>query len=151
MKKSEVATHAQAFRILLVDDNRNGLLARKSILEEHGFSVTALSSPEDALTKFKDSEFDLVITDYNMPKLCGTEVIRIVRETKPSMPVILISSLVDALGLTEKGTGADAVVPKSSTEVSHLLRAVNRLLRPSPPRKSASSQGAKRPIKRAAN
>lgn len=149
MKKSEVATQNEAFRILLVDDNQNGLLVRKSILEEHGFSVTALSSPEDALSEFKDSPFDLVITDYNMPKLNGTDVIRIIRESKPSMPVILISSMVDPLGLTERDTGADAVVPKSSTEVSHLLRAVNRLLRPAAPRKPASSQGAKRAAKRA--
>lgn len=149
MKKSEVVTQPEAFRILLIDDNRNGLLARKSILEEHGFSVTALSSPEDALAKFKDSHFDLVITGYNMPKLNAAEVIRLVHEWKPSTPVILISGLVDALGLTEKDTGASAVVPKSSTEVSHLLRAVNRLLRPNPPRKPASSQAAKR-AKRAA-
>jgi CheY-like chemotaxis protein len=147
MKKSEVATPAEAFRILLIDDNRNGLLVRKSILEEHGFAVTAQSSPEDALTKFRDSEFDLVITDYNMPKLLGTEVIRILRESKPAMPVILISGMADALGLTEKNTGADAVVPKSATEVAHLLRAVNRLLRPSTPRKPALSQSGKRGVK----
>jgi CheY-like chemotaxis protein len=149
MKKSEVVTQPEAFRILLIDDNRNGRLARKSILEEHGFSVTALSSSEDALPKFKDSHFDLVITGYNMPTLNAVEIIRVVHEWKPSTPVILISGLVDALGLTEKETGANAVVPKSSTEVSHLLRAVNRLLRPTAPRKPASSQAAKR-AKRAA-
>jgi CheY-like chemotaxis protein len=149
MKKSEVVTQPDAFRILLVDENRNGLLVRKSILEEHGFSVTASSSQEDALTKFLSSQFDLVITGHSLPKLNGAEMIRLVRELKPSTPAILISGLVDALGLTEKNTGADAVVPKSSTEVSHLLRAVNRLLHPAT-RKPASSQGAKRAFKRAA-
>jgi CheY-like chemotaxis protein len=150
MKKSEVVTQPEAFRILLIDDSRNGLLVRKSILEEHGFSVTALSSPEDALSKFNDSPFDLVITGYQMPNLNGTDVIRVVREAKPSTPVILISGLVDTLGLTEKDTGADAVVPKSSTEASHLLRAVTRLLRPAAPRKTVSSQSTKRTAKRAA-
>jgi CheY-like chemotaxis protein len=82
-----------------------------------------------------------------MPKLLGTEVIRILRESKPAMPVILISGMADALGLTEKNTGADAVVPKSATEVAHLLRAVNRLLRPSTPRKPALSQSGKRGVK----
>src|SRR5918992_3925498 len=99
MKKSEVVTQPDAFRILLVDDNRNGLLVRKSILEEHGFSVTASSSPEDALSKFQASHFDLVITGHNLPKLNGAEVIRLVRESKPSTPAILVSGLVDALGL----------------------------------------------------
>jgi CheY-like chemotaxis protein len=149
MKKSEVATPAQAFRILLIDDSRNGLLIRKSILEEHGYSVTALSCPEEALAEFQKSEFDLVITDYRMPTLVEGDVVRMVRESKPCIPVILISGLVDALGLDEKNTGADCVIPKSSTEASHLVRAVNRLLRPSTPRKPVRSQTAKRAAKRA--
>ena len=150
MKKSEVATPAQAFRILLIDDNRNGLLVRKSILQEHGFAVTASSCAVEALTAFQNSDFDLVITDYKMPKLNGEDVIRLVRESqRPSTPVILISGLVEALGLTEKNTGADCVIPKSSTEAAHLVRAVNRLLRPTL-RKPASSQTAKRAAKRAA-
>jgi CheY-like chemotaxis protein len=149
MKKTEVATPAPAFRVLLVDDNRNGLLARKSVLEEYGFSVMAFSLPEEAVQAFQDSAFDLVITDYRMPKLNGTDVIRIVREMKPDTPIILISGVVDALGLNEKNTGADSVIPKSSTEVSHLVRAVNRLLRPGTPKKPASSQTAKPRVKRA--
>ena len=151
MKKSEVAAPAQAFRILLVDDNRNGLLARKSVLQEHGFSVTAFSSPEEAVEAFQKSAFDLVITDYRMPNLKGTDVIRIVRETHPATPIILISGVADALGLNEKNTGADSVIPKSSTEISHLVRAVNRLLRPAAPKKPAASQIGKRTTKRAAH
>jgi CheY-like chemotaxis protein len=150
MKKPEGATRAEAFRILLIDGTRNGLIARKSILEEHGFSVTALSSSEDALSKLQQFAFDLVITEYSMPKLSGPEIIRTVRETRPGTPVILISGLVDALGLCEKSTGADAVIPKSATEVSHLLRAVNRLLRPTAPRKPPSTQGVKRTLRRSA-
>jgi CheY-like chemotaxis protein len=150
MKKSEVVTPSRAFRILLIDDNRNGLLVRKSILEEHGLSVAPSSSAEDAVCAFRSSDFDLVITDYKMAKMSGEDVIRMVRESaKPSTPVVLISALVDTLGLTEKNTGADCVIPKSSTEAAHLVRAVNRLLRPAP-RKSASSQTANRTAKRAA-
>lgn len=145
MKKLEGAEANPAFRVLLVDDNRNGLLARKSVLEEHGFSVTTFSLPEEAVEAFRNSEFDLVITDYRMPKLNGTDVIRIVRETKPATPIILISGVADALGLNEKNTGADSVIPKSSTEISHLVRAVNRLLLP---KKPAASQTGKRTKKR---
>jgi CheY-like chemotaxis protein len=143
MKKSEVAAPAQAFRVLLIDDNRNGLVVRKSILEEHGFDVTGFTSPEEAMKAFQGSAFDVVITDYRMPKLNGTDVIRIVRENSPATPVLVISGLVDALGLNESNTGADAVIPKSSTEVSHLVRALNRVLRPAP-KKPIRSQATKR-------
>jgi CheY-like chemotaxis protein len=149
MKKSEVAMPASAFRILLIDDNRNGLVVRKSILEEHGFTVTASSSAEDGISAFQSSEFDLVITDYRMPELSGAEVLRIVRDEKPAIPVIIISGMVDALGLNEKNTGADCVIPKSATEASHLVRAVNRLLRSNTPRKPNSLQTARRALKRA--
>jgi CheY-like chemotaxis protein len=148
MKKSEAVMRAPASRILLVDDNRNGLLARKSILQEHGFAVTEFSLPEEAIACFRVENFDLVITDYRMPILKGTDVIRVIREAKPDTPVILISGMVDALGLNEKNTGADAVIPKSSTEISHLLRAVQRLLRT--PRKPMSRQGNRATKARAA-
>jgi CheY-like chemotaxis protein len=150
MKKLAVAVPV-AFHVLLIEDNRNGLLARKSVLEEHGFSVTAFPLPEEALQAFHDSAFDLIITDYRMPKLNGIDVIRIIRETKPDMPVILISGMVDALGLNEMNTGADAVIPKNASEIPHLVRAVNRLLRPGTPKKPPISQTTKRAIKRASS
>ena len=52
MKTSKAEGPVKVFRILLVDDNRNGLLARKSVLEEHGYQVDAFSSPQDALAEF---------------------------------------------------------------------------------------------------
>ncbi len=150
MKKTAVAASPPVFRVLLIDDNRNGLVARKSVLEEHGFSVAEFSVPEEALLAFQNSKFDLVITDYRMPNLKGTDVIRIVREAKPEMPIILISGMVDVLGLNEKNTGADWVIPKSSTEISHLMRAVNRLLRPGTPKKPPGAQRGKQTGRRAA-
>jgi len=148
MKRLDVAVPL-TFQVLLIDDNLNGLVARKSVLEEHGFSVAAFSLPDEALQAFHNSTFDLIITDYRMPKLNGTDVIRIIRETNPNIPVILISGMVDALGLNEKNTGADAVIPKNASEIPHLLRAVNRLLRPGTPKKPPASQSARRAIRRA--
>jgi len=47
------------------------------------------------------------------------------------------------LGLTESNTGADAVIQKSAHEVSHLLRAVSRLLRRKPARKGPAGEAPK--------
>jgi CheY-like chemotaxis protein len=136
MKKSNVLTPVSTFRILLVDDNRNGLLARKSILEEHGFLVSACSSPDEAFAVFNKTAYDLVITDYRMPLMNGTQLIGKIRDLNSGIPIVLISSMVDALGLNEKNTGADAVVAKSANEIAHLIRAVNRLLIPKKPASS---------------
>ena len=141
MPARQSASSSPAGRVLLVDDNANGLSARKSILEELGHRIVTASSASDALERLSEHKFDLIVTDYKMPRMDGIELIARVRKQSPSMPIILISGFVDALGLSEANTGADAVIQKSANEVSHLVRAVSRLLRRKKP--NASENGSK--------
>jgi CheY-like chemotaxis protein len=147
MKTSKAEAPVKVFRILLVDDNRNGLLARKSVLEEHGYEVNAYSSPQDALDGFGEQTYDLVVTDYRMPRMNGAQLIAEIRVLTPKVPIVLVSGVVDVLGLDERTTGADVVIPKSSTEVTHLIRAVKRLLDTQAPKKPVRSQPGKNPRK----
>jgi CheY-like chemotaxis protein len=130
-------------RILLVDDNANGLSARKCVLEELGHKTSTAAGGAEALEIFGHHKFDLVITDYKMSRMNGIELIAQLRYEAPDLPIILISGFVDALGLSESNTGADVVIQKSANEVSHLVRSVGRLLRRTPARKTAGSQAAK--------
>src|SRR6478672_6953585 len=116
-------------RILLVDDNVNGSTARKTVLEELGHKINVASSGADALEQFSQHKYDLVVTDYRMPRMDGLELIGRLRKQAPDIPIVLISGFVDTLGLNEATTGADSVIQKSANEVTHLVRAVNRLLR----------------------
>jgi CheY-like chemotaxis protein len=125
--------------ILLVDDNRDGLVVRRSLLEELGYRVEIVPNPEEALKAFSLCRFDVIVTDYKMPRMNGTELIERIREVDPNARVILLSGFVDPLGLTEQNTGADAVLMKSSREPLHLVRAVKRLLN-RPMRKPPGSQ-----------
>jgi CheY-like chemotaxis protein len=127
-------------RILIVDDNELGLAARKSVLAELGHVIVTSIHPGTALEICSQQNFDLVVTDFRMPGMDGMEFIQHVRAIRPAMPIILLSGFTDALGLTEASTGADAVIQKSSNEVSHLIRCVNRLLKPV--KKPVGSQGA---------
>ena len=122
-----------------MDDNRHGLTARKAVLQELGYSIAVSSDPDDAVQMIADTAFDLIITDYKLPRMTGVDIIKKIREMHPSTPVILISGFVDTLGLTEENTGSDAVIQKSANEVNQLVRAVARLLRRKTPRKPASS------------
>jgi CheY-like chemotaxis protein len=132
-------------RILLLDDNSLGLSARRSVLEELGHKVMTSGAPLEALELCGRQRFDVVVTDYKMPKMNGVEFITRLRKQHPAMSVILISGFTDTLGLNEANTGADVVIQKSSNEVSHLVRSVNRLLRKGqqPGRKPAASQLSK--------
>ena len=113
----------------MVDDNKNGLSARRSVLAEMGYEVVTATSPTSALEKFPELNFELVITDHRLPKVDGVAFIQSIRDAKAVMPVILLSGHVEALGLTEANTGADVVIQKSTNEVPHLTRSVTRLLR----------------------
>jgi CheY-like chemotaxis protein len=133
-------------RILLVDDNANGLAARKCVLEELGYRIVTSMSGTDALEQFDCNKFDLVITDFKMPRMDGLELISRLRKHSPDLPIVLISGYADTLGLNEASTGADVVIQKSANEVSHLVRSVNRLLRrKSPPKKPPSPATASGP------
>lgn len=133
MSLKRPANQKPAPRILLVDDNRCGLAARRAVLEELGYATTCVSCPKDAIELITTSAqmgepFELVVTDYKMPEQTGVDLIRQIRAISPAVPVILLSGFVDALGLTEGNTGADVVIMKSANEVAHLVRAVNRHL-----------------------
>jgi two-component system response regulator HydG len=128
---------------LLVDDNASGLAARKTVLEELGHKVLTATSGADALEQFAAHPFDLVVTDYRMPRMDGLELIGRLREQAPALPIVLLSGFTEALGLAEASTGADVVLQKSANEVSHLVRAVNRLLRrKTPAKKPPAAQSA---------
>ena len=114
--------------VLLVDDNRDGLLVRRSLLEEIGCCVQIAISAEDGLTLFQAGKFDVVVTDYRMPRMNGTELIKRIRLLDPNARIIMLSGFVEPLGLTELNTGADAVISKSANEPAHLTRSVKRLL-----------------------
>lgn len=127
--------------ILLVDDNRDGVLARRSLLEELGYKVVPACCGSDALKLVEQQNFDLVITDYKMSPVDGMQLIAQLRARDFQKPIILLTGFADSLGLNAKNTGADVVVQKSANEVANLLRHTKRLL--SPPKKPATSQTTK--------
>jgi CheY-like chemotaxis protein len=148
MKTTLVSNRLNAPNILLVDDNRNGLIVRKALLEEIGYVVAIASGGEEALELFLATAFDVVVTDYRMPRMNGTELIQKLRRHNPNARVILLSGFVDPLGLTEESTGADVVLSKSCNEASQLMRSVKRLLgrasarKPPAPQKNPTRGGA---------
>lgn len=142
------STNSTPGRILLVDDNKLGLSARKCVLEELGHRIATASNGAEALDQFAREKFDLVVTDYKMPKMDGLELIGKLRKSVPELPIILISGFVDALGLSEDNTGADVVIQKSANEVSHMVRSVGRLLKRKPEKKPAVGTKGRGPAAR---
>ena len=72
--------------ILLVDDNPNGLTARRMILEGQGFTVTGSDNAEDAWALFQKARFDIVVTDYRLKGMNGGDLDPVIRHLRFSRP-----------------------------------------------------------------
>ena len=131
---------AQPARILLVDDNHFGNVARKTVLEEQGFDVASALSGEEGLKLCLEQRFDLVVTDLKMNVMSGLDLIEHLRGMENPPRLILLSGWAVCLGLDEQSSGADAVLAKSNKEQDQLLRTVRQLLARRPGRKPAASQ-----------
>jgi CheY-like chemotaxis protein len=131
--------------ILLVDDSRDGLLVRRALLEEIGYTVEVAENGEKGLALFQASNFDVVVTDYRMPKMNGVELIARIRQIDPHARIVLLSGFVEPLGLTEENTGADSVIAKSANEPGHLARAVKRLVNAGKRKPPSSQNGGGKP------
>jgi CheY-like chemotaxis protein len=109
--------------ILLVDDNHDGLLVRRSLLEEIGCCVQIASNGEEGLRLFQAVKFDVVVTDYRMPGMNGGELIQQIRLLDPHARIILLSLC--GPRPHRQNTGADSVIVKSANEPVHLVRWVS--------------------------
>ena len=78
-------------RILLVDDEPAVMAMGAKLLKNLGYKVTSRTDSVDALEVFRSSpdEFNLVITDYTMPKLTGLDFAREVLRIRPDMQILL--------------------------------------------------------------
>ena len=79
--------------ILCVDDEDLPRTLRKLVLEKEGYRVITATSGEEALGLLEREDIRLVLTDQLMPRMTGTELTKLVKSTRPFMPVILISGV----------------------------------------------------------
>lgn len=109
--------------ILLVDDNEALRLAITAILQRAGHAVVAASNGLEGISLFRSSpnQFDLILTDLQMPVMDGNELVALARETDDRMKIMCMS------GGTDKPP-ADAKFLRKPFDMKTLVECVNRLL-----------------------
>jgi DNA-binding response OmpR family regulator len=78
--------------ILIVDDEKNIRLTLSQALETLGAEIDTAANGEEALAKLKGREFGLILLDIRMPGMDGMEVLRLVREIRPDIRIIMITA-----------------------------------------------------------
>jgi len=81
--------------INIIDDDIDSLNALEYALETLGHTVHKYHSPVEALSNYKKEKTDLVITDYKMPEMTGTELLKSLKKIDPDVNVIIVTAYGD--------------------------------------------------------
>jgi PAS domain S-box-containing protein len=117
--------------VLYVDDDEALVFLATRMLARQGLKVTGHYRASDALAAIRSNpaEFDLLVTDYNMPGMSGVDLARHVAAIRADLPVVLTSGYItDAVRAAAIDTGIRHLVYKPNT-VDELCDVVLRLLR----------------------
>jgi PAS domain S-box-containing protein len=102
-------------RVVYIDDEPALVSMVSRHLEQEGCFVQAFESPSAALDALRAApqSFDVLVTDYNMPKLSGLEVLRMLGNVRPDKPFVLTSGSIDSqLAERAEALGVRAVLQK---------------------------------------
>jgi two-component system chemotaxis sensor kinase CheA len=117
--------------VLVAEDSITSRILMKNILEAAGYRVETAVDGIDAITKLRGGEFDLVVSDVEMPRMDGFGFTAKVRADKKfaELPVVLVTAL-ESREDRERGidVGANAYMVKSSFDQSNLLEIIRRLV-----------------------
>ncbi|GJQ58587.1 MAG: hypothetical protein SCALA701_13880 [Candidatus Scalindua sp.] len=100
-------------KIVLIDDKEEILIGLKILISREGFEVSTASGYDEAIKQMARTDFDLVLTDFELEDNTGIDILREVKRRGPDCPVILFSgSLNYAVEFEAKRMGAYAYLTK---------------------------------------
>ncbi len=124
-------TPTEQLSILVVDDSVSTRDIEKSIIESHGYRVELASNGEEAFETALEQQFDLVVSDIEMPGMDGMTLTKKLRSEKAYRytPIILVTSR-DKEEDKIKGieAGADAYIVKSNFDQDSLINTIRTLI-----------------------
>jgi two-component system chemotaxis sensor kinase CheA len=118
-------------RILVADDSVTSRMLIKNVLETSGYAVETASDGLESLTSLRNREFDLLVSDVEMPRMNGFELTSSVRADGKlnEMPVVLVTALSSREDKVRGiDAGANAYIVKGSFDQSDLLSVISKLI-----------------------
>lgn len=100
-------------RLLVIEDDQSVADALRLIMEDQGYQVVVAHSGREGCEQCNRRTFDLAITDVNLPDMSGLDVLLLLRECAPYLPVIVITAqCTPEVVATAKERGALEVLSK---------------------------------------
>jgi len=88
----EIIEYSKKLKLLYVEDNQDSREMTSMVLEDFFDDIVIAVNGEDGLEKFKNNKIDIIITDINMPKLNGLEMIEKIKEIDSDVPILVLSA-----------------------------------------------------------
>jgi len=101
LKKTSVEECISSLNMLIVEDNKTTQLIYEVIFEDMVKELYFANDGEEGYNLFIEHKFDIIISDYDMPKLNGLEMIKKIRVLNRHIPIILISDIEDIKVITQ--------------------------------------------------
>lgn len=118
-------------KILVVDDSLTTRTLVHTILTKEGFTVETANNPLEALNKLKQTRYDIILSDIEMPEMTGLEFLEQLKtnELFADIPVIMMSSLSDnATKHQAKLLGAESYIIKGEFNKDNLIKTITNIL-----------------------
>jgi CheY-like chemotaxis protein len=111
-KKERRRKSTRKLRILLVDDHDEVRTTTSAILEDLGHCVVEAANGAEALQVLRggDCDYDLMISDYAMPHLSGTEFLREARELCRHVPALIITGYAEEDAISDRPEGVEVLL-----------------------------------------
>ena len=88
----KLITYSQKLKVLYVEDNNDAREMTTMILEDFFGKIVVAVDGEDGFNKFQNNHIDIIITDINMPKLNGLEMVEKIRAIDNDIPILILSA-----------------------------------------------------------
>ncbi|MBS3819604.1 sigma-54-dependent Fis family transcriptional regulator, partial [bacterium] len=79
-------------KLLIIDDEQSILDLLKTVFTKEGYTVYVTPSPKKALQWMEKDDINLILADIRLPEMSGMDVLKKVKETKPHLPVVMITA-----------------------------------------------------------
>ena len=86
------AARGDRFHVMVVDDERTQLEFVGGFLRKAGFEVALMENAAQALERFREGPFDLVLTDQRMPEMSGLDLLKSCRAVDPEVAVVIMTA-----------------------------------------------------------
>jgi CheY-like chemotaxis protein len=107
--------------ILCVDDSEQELSVLTFMLATNGYRVLSALNGQEAIEMFSTAPVDLVLTDFVMPQMSGSQLVDRLKQIAPHVPMILLG---DPQKMGGDIHGADAVLAKKNCSAQELLERI---------------------------